>query len=183
MPNTAIGLLIFVAFLLPGFAFVLRARQKLRLFAEGKSQIEIVLQGLLYSFITHLILMLVAIIVMLCICLVDWSFDPISWIFTKEFGKLVPQTLKEAKAWHGILCMLYLAVAIAAARYVGVGIYGRHLKKVVPVPNDIIDTVGFLEPGMSGIIKAWLENGCIITGLLINVQNIPDTTKRTLNPL
>ncbi len=182
MPNTAIGLLIFVAFLLPGFAFVLRARQKLRLFAEGKSQIEIVLQGLLYSFITHLILMLVAIIVVLFICLVDWSFDPISWIFTKEFGKLVPQTFKEAKAWHGILCMLYLAVAIAAARYVGAGIYVRHIGKVIPVPGDIIDTVGFLElePGMRGIIKAWLENGCVITGILANVQSIPDTTKRTL---
>jgi len=186
MPNTAIGLLIFMAFLLQGFAFVLRARQKLRqklsvnFFPKVRPQIETILQGLLYSFITHLILVLIAIIVVLFICLVDWSFDPISWIFAKEFGKLVPQTFKETKVWHGLIFMLYLAIAIAAARYVGAGIYVRHIYKVIPVPEDIIDTMGFLEPGMRGIIKAWLENGYIITGILTNVQSIPDTTKRTL---
>ena len=61
MPNTFIGLIILIAFLIPGFLAIIFVRQKVPLFAARPSQLEIVLWGCLLSLISHIISCLIAI--------------------------------------------------------------------------------------------------------------------------
>jgi len=72
MPNTFIGLIILIVFLIPGFIAIIFVRRGVPLFAARQSQLEIVLWGCSLSLISHILSFLIVCLITVLVC-VFWS--------------------------------------------------------------------------------------------------------------
>ena len=111
MPSTFIGLIILIAFLVPGFIAIIVVRRKVPLFAARQSQLDIVLWGSLFSIISHILLLLFIITpIVLLICIFNCEIRETIYHLSDSKLSEISQNFNDIKIGYLLLSSLVCSI-------------------------------------------------------------------------
>ena len=176
MPNTFIGLIILIVFLIPGFIAIIFVRQGVPLFAARQSQLEIVLWGCLLSLISHILLFLISCLITVLICVFCCEAREIIYQLLNSKFSEISQKLDNIKIWYLILfSFVYFIIDSVLAVFCGV-LFSKIIDKK---PNFLPDLHSvwmstFLEDKVN-FVRVLLDNDYLVSGIVQWTQTDPES--------
>jgi hypothetical protein len=171
MPNTIVGLIIFVAFVVPGFVIIIEVRKKNPLFVQFRNQIEFLMWGWLLSIIVHLfLLMLTAIIVLLLFLIHDRSgYLLLLRLLSDPFMKGINLwDFQNAEIWQ-IRFFIYFVLSFFTAKLLGPRLAELFLGETLQEYRSV--WVEAFRPGRVNFARAILDNAYTIIGIVEAIQS------------
>ena len=86
-----------------------------------------------------------------------------------KIGEITPQNMRDLRIWQIFSCLLYIILALCTAKVIGIYYVSRTLKRD-PDPRDVRAWIGMFSEDRVNFIRAWLDNGCVVIGTLVDIQ-------------
>ena len=169
IPSSLLGLIVFIAFLAPGFVATLQIRRKLPLFAAGQSQIQFVLWVFMGSLVSNLA-MIVLVFLVLCAAAIFSKQVTLVPLFTKTIDDVFPREIWNVKIWHILIPTSYVFLAFIMAILVG-PCMARFLQTKRAGFMDFESAwLGAFSKKHSNFVLAFLDNGYIVHGWVKSIS-------------
>jgi hypothetical protein len=171
MPSTSIGLIILIAFLIPGFIATIFVRRRIPLFAARQSQLEIVLWGCFLSLISHILSCLITVLV----CNF-WSEarEIICQLSNLKLSEISPK-LDNVKIGN---LVLFISIYFVINSLIAAGL-GSLLAIIINRTNFFIDLqsvwISAFSEKKAYFVRALLDNDYLVSGIVQWIQTDPES--------